>query len=499
MVQKHVRVVIAGSGFAGLGMAIRLKQTGEEDFVVLERSAELGGVWRDNQYPGCACDVESHLYSFSFARNPDWSHHFSGHAEIKAYLEECATRFGVRPHLRFHTEVLMARWSDDLQRWFVETTQGTFTADAFVVATGALSEPKAPAIPGLDRFAGKAFHSARWDRDHDLEGRRVAVIGTGASAIQFVPHIQPLVSRLTIFQRTPPWIVPRNDRRLTERERRWLRASPLLQWLLRARIYATREATALMFFEPRLAKLAEHLARRHLARSIQDPVLRAKLTPSYTIGCKRILLTDDYLPAVAKPNVDLVTTGIREVVPEGVVTTDGTLHAVDTLVYGTGFQVQEYPFKHRVAGREGTLAEAWATGMRAHLGTTVPGFPNLFLMMGPNTGLGHTSVVTMIESQFEHVLKALAFLRDQRATSVEPRPDAAARWQAEVDRKLEGTVWTTGGCKSWYLDETGRNSTLWPGFTFTYKRRVERFEPNDYLVHDRAPAAELGPEVRAYA
>ena len=454
---RHVRVAIAGSGFGGLGTAIRLAQSGFQDFVVLERSSDVGGVWRDNTYPGCACDVESHLYSFSFARNPGWTRTFSPQHEIWSYLRACAERFGVLPRIRFDHEILAASWDDDAQRWRLETSHGTFTADFLVAAVGALSDPSIPALAGIETFAGIAFHSARWDHDHELHGKRVAVIGTGASAIQFVPAIQPRVAGLKLFQRTPPWIVPRRDHALGDLERRILGRSNAAQWLKRARIYAFRELMALAFFDTRAAKLTQRLAMKHLERSVRDPVLRAKLTPTYAMGCKRILLSDDYFPAVAKENVEIVTDGIAEIRPEGILTKSGVLHEVDTIIFGTGFQVQKYPFAERVRGRAGeTLAETWKDGMSAHLGTTVAGYPNLFLLQGPNTGLGHTSVITMIESQIEHIVNALRYADRHGTTSLEPRAAAQAAFVAEVDAKMKGTVWTSGGCSSWYLDVAER-------------------------------------------
>ena len=483
----HVRVAIAGSGFGGLGTAIRLAQSGTHDFLVFERSNDVGGVWRDNTYPGCACDVESHLYSFSFARNPGWTRSFSPAREIQSYLRACAERFGILPRVRFDHEIRSATWDDDAQRWRLETKHGVYTADVLVAAVGGLSEPAIPSLPGLETFAGTTFHSARWNHEQVLAGKRVAVIGTGASAIQFVPAIQPEVARLSIFQRTAPWIVPRKDRALTERERRVLGRSNVAQWLLRARIYALREIMALPFFDARLGKIAQRLAEKHLERRVRDPILRAKLTPSYTMGCKRILLSDDYLPAVTKPNVDVVTDSIVEIRPDGILTRDGKLHEVDTIIFGTGFHVQDYPFAKRVHGRGGVcLADTWKDRMTAHLGTTVSGYPNLFLLQGPNTGLGHTSVITMIESQIEHIVGALRHLDEKRLATVEPQKDAQEAFVAYVDRKIEGTVWTSGGCKSWYLDARGKNSTLWPGFTFTFKRRVERFDPSEYVLMPRS-------------
>jgi cation diffusion facilitator CzcD-associated flavoprotein CzcO len=481
---RHSHVAIVGSGFGGLGMAIRLKQEGMEDFVIFERAQEVGGVWRDNSYPGCACDVQSHLYSFSFAPNPKWTRAFSPQAEIHAYLRDCADRFGVRPHIRFGHSVAEARWDEARQRWSVETSAGLYTADVLVAAVGGLSEPSMPELPGLERFQGKVMHSARWDHGYALDGRKVGVIGTGASAIQFIPAIQPRVGQLKVFQRTPPWIMPRNDKPISEGARRLLEKVPGMQRFVRGSIYALREVLALGFMHPKVLQLAQRRALRHLKASVPDPVLRAKLTPGYTMGCKRILISDDYLPALTRPNVDVITERIREVREHSVVTADGAEHAVDTLIFGTGFKVTQMPFAHQVRGRDGrTLRESWAGSAQAHLGTTVNGFPNLFLLQGPNTGLGHTSVIIMMESQIEHVLGALRYMEGRGLAAVEPTREAQTEFVQQVDARMSGTVWMQGGCVSWYQDASGRIPTLWPGFTFTFSHRVERFEPSEYVAH----------------
>ncbi|HEV3049644.1 MAG TPA: NAD(P)/FAD-dependent oxidoreductase, partial [Longimicrobium sp.] len=405
---QDVRIAIIGSGFGGLGTAIRLKQQGVDDFVVLERAGDVGGTWRDNTYPGCACDVQSHLYSFSFAPNPDWSRSFSPQPEIQRYLQRCAREFGILPHVRFHHEVTDTRWDEDAQRWRIQTSQGPLTAQVLVMAAGALSDPVIPDLPGLDRFEGRAFHSAQWDHDYDLRGRRVAVIGTGASAIQFVPEIQPAVERLYVFQRTPPWILPRHQRDLSEAERGLFRRVPAAQRAARGAIYLAREAFVLGFRNPRTMSVAQRVALRHLRKSIADPALRQKLTPDWTMGCKRVLLSNEYLPALAQPNVEVVTDGIVEVRANSIVTADGAERQVDAIIFGTGFQPTDPPLAHHTRGRGGrTLAEVWAGSPAAHVGTTVAGFPNLFMLTGPNTGLGHTSVVYMIEAQIEHLLGAL--------------------------------------------------------------------------------------------
>jgi cation diffusion facilitator CzcD-associated flavoprotein CzcO len=476
-------VAIVGSGFGGLGTAIRLRQEGIDDFVILERASDLGGTWRDNSYPGCACDVESHLYSLSFAPNAEWSHRFSGQAEIWDYLRRVARDHELLPRIRFDCEVRGAAWDAGGRAWRIETSQGQRTASALVLATGPLSEPVIPEIPGLDRFQGKVFHSARWDHGCDLAGRRVAVIGTGASAIQFVPAIQPRVARLHLFQRTPAWVLPRFDRPI-RRWQRWLyRRVPAVQSALRLIIYMGRELSVFLFRHPAAMRRLQVVARRHLESAIADPALRARLTPPYTMGCKRILLSDDYYPALAQPNVEVVSEAIAEVGPQSVLTADGVERQVDAIILGTGFRPTDPPLAAHLRGRDGrTLREVWAGSPRAHLGTTIAGFPNLFMLLGPNTGLGHSSVVYMCEGQIEHVVGALRHLRAHGLFALEPRPEAQDAFVSALDRRMRGTVWLAGGCASWYLDRTGRNSTLWPDFSFRYRARVARFRPEEYAL-----------------
>jgi cation diffusion facilitator CzcD-associated flavoprotein CzcO len=482
-----VQIAIIGSGFSGLGTAIRLRQEGIEDFVVLERGEDVGGTWHWNTYPGCACDVPSHLYSFSFAPNPDWTATYSPQPEIRDYLRRCADDFGVRPFIRFNREVTAARWDGDAARWRLETSAGPLSARVLVAAAGPLHDPKIPPLPGLESFTGTTFHSARWDHDHDLRGERVAAVGTGASAIQFVPAIQPQVARLHVFQRTPPWVMPHSSRPITHFERRLYRALPLAQRLVRGGVYVTHEALALGFVkDPRLMQGLERIARRHMERQIADPELRARVTPGYTLGCKRILPSNRWYRALAKPNVELIGAAVREVRPRSVVAADGTEREVDTIIFGTGFHVTDPPVGRLVRGRDGrTLDEVWRGSPRAHVGTAVAGFPNLFVLLGPNTGLGHSSVVYMAESQIAHVLEALRRMREHGADVVEVRADAQARYNARVDERMRGTVWSTG-CSSWYLDETGRNSVLWPDWTWRFRRRTARLDPADY---DLATAA----------
>ena len=491
--EAHHRVVVIGAGFAGLGMGIRLRQHGMTDFLVLERAAEVGGTWRDNSYPGCACDVPSQLYSFSFELNPTWSRNFSNQREIWNYLRHCTESYGVHPHIRFHHEVLDAKWDHPRRRWRPRTNRSELTTDVLIAATGPLSDPKIPHIPGMNSFQGKIFHSARWDHVYDLRNRQVAVVGTGASAIQFVPEIQPDVASLTIFQRTAPWIMPRAEREHRRFEHRLYRAVPGVQRLVRAGIYWGRELSLLGFtVNPRLLKLAELTARRHLRRQVADAELRARLTPRYAIGCKRILISNDYLPALTKPNVDVVASGISRLGPHWAQAADGTRRDVDTVIFGTGFHVTDMPMPSWIRGRDSrTLADVWSGGAQAHRGTTVAGFPNLFILVGPNTGLGHTSLIYMIESQVAYIMDALRYLQRTGAAAVEVRPEAQLAYNQDVQRRMARTVGTTGGCTSWYLDAHGRNTTLWPTFTWRFRQGTRRFQPTEYVfhAHDTAPVA----------
>ncbi len=485
----HHRVAIVGTGFSGLGMAIKLKEQGEHDFVLLERADDIGGTWRDNTYPGCRCDVPSHLYSFSFAPNPSWSSTFSPQPEILDYLKDCAERFGVMPHVRFNTEVENARWDDDEQRWEIETSDGELTADVLIAAQGPLSDPSLPAVPGLETFQGTAFHSARWDYDHDLTGKRVAVIGTGASAIQFVPEIQPDVERLHVFQRSAPWVIPHRNRPMRRWEHALYRAFPPAQLAMRAGIYWARESFVLQFRHRWIGKLLERIPIAHMKKAIEDPELRRKLTPDYSIGCKRILPTDEWYPALAKPNVEVIASGLAEVRPHSVVAADGAEREVDTIVFGTGFHVTDVPIANRIAGPDGrTLADVWAGSMQAYKGTTVAGFPNLFFLVGPNTGLGHTSIVFMIESQIAYVLGALKAMRRRGARTLEVSPGAQAAYNAEIDEMTKDTVWVAGGCQSYYLDSGGHNSALWPTYTWPFRRRLREFDAAAYAFGGRVPA-----------
>ena len=487
----HSRIAIVGTGFSGIAAAVKLLEQGEDDFIIYERSGDVGGTWRDNSYPGCACDVPSHLYSFSFAPNPHWSRAFSPQPEIQNYLRRVSAEYGVTEKVRFHHDLNDAAWDEEVGIWRLDTSQGPRTAEVLISAVGGLSAPSTPKLPGIETFEGPTFHSAEWDHDLDLTGKRVAVIGTGASAIQFVPEIQPDVASLDLFQRTPPWIMPRRDRPVSKLERRFFSALPAAQKLVRTAIYWGRELFVLPMLRPRLARRTEDIARRHIQHQVKDPGLREKLTPDYSIGCKRVLLSNRYYPTLAKENVDVITSGISEITPGGLVTDDGVEHPADVIVFGTGFKVTDMPIGHRIRGRAGrTLHEGWQGSPNAHNGTMVAGFPNFFMLMGPGTGLGHTSVTIMIEAQVGYLIQALSVL-DESAT-VEPTDEAMNAWRDEVDRLSLNTVWTSGGCKSWYLDETGRNSTLWPTFATKYRRRLANFDPGEHRFERRSgdPVAE---------
>jgi cation diffusion facilitator CzcD-associated flavoprotein CzcO len=480
---RDVGVAIIGSGFAGLGMAIALKRRGESDFVVLERAGDVGGTWRDNTYPGAACDVQSNLYSFSFAPNPDWGRSYSEQPEIQAYLQATADRFDVRRHCVFGADVTSARWDDAAQRWLVSTAAGDFRARVLVSAAGALADPTYPDIPGLDSFSGTVMHSARWDADHDLTGERVAVIGTGASAIQVVPAIQPIVGSIAVYQRTPAWVVPRTDHPVKPVMRRLYRFVPGLQKGIRAALYLLREFLVIgMAKQRRFLKPVGRLAKAHLHRQVRDPKLRAALTPDYTIGCKRILISNDYFPAIAAPNAELVTAGIAEIRPHSIITKDGVERPTDTIVLATGFHVTDLPIAGKICGRGGrSLADVWSDGMVSNRSATVAGFPNLFLLVGPNVGVGHTSMVYMIESQVAYVDDALRTMDAEGLAVLETTPQAQEAYRELIAAKSKGTVWLAGGCASWYLDEHGHNTTLWPDFTFRFRKLTKKLDRENYV------------------
>ena len=485
-------IVIVGAGFGGIGMGIALKRAGFDDFVILEKSEDLGGTWHDNQYPGCACDVPSLLYSYSFELNPSWSRVFAPQPEIWDYLRACARKYGVDEHVRYGVRVERMDWDDATRRWDVETIrdgqQESYRARAVVSAAGALHIPSEPDIPGADRFTGNTFHSARWDHSCDLTGKRVAVIGTGASAIQFVPEIAQRAGHVSVFQRTPPWLTARPNLPIPDRVQDVFRRVPGTQRASRDLVYLLMELRGAGFAaNKKLMGPLEQMARKHIEHQITDPELRARVTPDYTIGCKRVLFSSDYYPALQRPNVDLVTDPITGITETGVMTADGAEHSADVIIYATGFKVVESVTSLNVAGRGGR--KLTPEGLEAYKGVTVAGFPNFFLLLGPNTGLGHTSVVFMIESQVRHIMSCLRMLARDHGDAIEVNELAQRQYNTELQRRLRDSVWNAGGCDSWYLDANGVNRTIWPGFTFEYWARTRRARRSAYTVTPSGPAS----------
>lgn len=482
-------VLIVGAGFSGLGMAIQLLKKTDKSFLVIEKADEIGGTWYANQYPGCACDIPSHLYSFSFDRNPNWSRMYSGRDEIQSYLKSCAKRFGVNPHILLRTSMKAAVWDEATSLWHVTTGDGALIRARVVVsAVGALHVPKFPEIPGVEKFAGPAFHSTWWDHSVPLEGKRVAVIGTGASAIQFVPEIAKQTAKLTIFQRTPPWIVPKMDFPMSEGWKKWFRRMPLLTWLFRTGLFWLYELRVFGFlgnFMP-LRRYGHKMALKHIADQVADPALRARLTPNYEFGCKRVLISNDFYPALQRPNVEFITEGIREIREHSVVTQDGVEHPADVLIYATGFRVTEPLHDTPIIGRDGVdIHQAWQERISAYLGLIVSGFPNFFLLLGPNTGLGHNSVVLMSEAQIGYVMSCLKLMHKRGSKVMEVRPAAQQNFVKELRRRLAGTVWESGGCRSWYQDaKTGESPVIWPGSVVDYMRRTSGVRERDYVLSD---------------
>jgi cation diffusion facilitator CzcD-associated flavoprotein CzcO len=482
---RHVPIAVIGSGFSGLGAAIRLDKAGHHDFVVLERGDDVGGTWRDNTYPGAASDAPSHLYSYSFAPNPGWTRSFARQSEIQDYIRGVARDAGVLDRHLFGCEVNNASWNDRKQRWELLTSHGRFTADVVIAAFGALAEPALPAIAGIEGFTGELVHSARWKQDTDLSGKRVAVIGTGASAIQIVPAIADVAAHIDVYQRTAPWLVPRRDRTFTRAERWAFRTVPSVMRLARAAIYANREAMVVGLAKaPRLMKPVELVLRAKIRTEINDPELRRKVTPNFRLGCKRMLLSNDWYPTLDRDDVELITEGIREVDGRRIITADGTAREVDAIILATGFHVTDSPMFDLICGSDArTLAQTYADkGRQAYKGTAIAGFPNMFFLVGPNTFVGHTSVVYMIEAQLNYIVDAIDTMKTHGIRSVEVRREVQDAYNETLQRKLASSVWMTGGCASWYLDAHGNNTTIWPDFTFRFRNQTKRFDLDAYTT-----------------
>jgi cation diffusion facilitator CzcD-associated flavoprotein CzcO len=474
-------IAVVGGGFAGVGAAVMLRRAGHHDVTIFERGERVGGVWHHNTYPGAACDVPSHLYEFSFAPNPRWSRRFAPQAEIQTYLEDVARRHGVLGRIRTGTEVQDARWDAERATWVLQTSAGTHEADVLLTACGQLSVPTVPAIPGLESFAGPAFHTARWRHDVELAGRRVAVVGSGCSAIQVVPAIQPIVEHVDVYQRSPGWTIPKMDYAYSERAQQLFERFPAVQRLDRKLIFGIMELGALAMTGQRwLLPPFRAVARRQITKAIDDPELRAKVMPTDEVGCKRVMLTDEWYPTLTKPNVDLVTDRIAEVTATGVRTEDGVERRADVLVLATGFKSHGFVAPMQIAGAEGRmLADEWAQVARAYLGMSVPGFPNLFLLYGPNTNGGTGSVIYTIEAGMGHVIAALEELARADARSIEVRRETAEAFDRELRAALAGTVWHSG-CTNWYVDENGNDPNQWPWLWSSYRRRTARIEPGTY-------------------
>ncbi|MBB3045987.1 cation diffusion facilitator CzcD-associated flavoprotein CzcO [Litorivivens lipolytica] len=489
---------IVGAGFGGIGLAIKLLQEGESSFRIFEKSEDVGGVWRDNIYPGAACDVPSHLYSFSFEPNPDWSRTFGGQAEIHQYLQHCADKYHLWDKIRFKATVERASFDEKASIWTLYFADGeSVRARTVVFAVGALNIPAYPSIPGLDAFKGKVMHTAEWDPDYDLSGKKVGVIGTGASAIQVVPEIQPAVESLTLYQRTAPWVMPKRDGWIPPAWRKLYARFPILQKLHRIAQYWMFESTApVMIKNNWMTRMGERLGRRYLRRMIKDPVLREKVTPRYALGCKRVLLSDDYYPALTKPNVEVLTDGIERIDETGIVSRDGRHQKLDAIVLATGFQVPAAGAPFPIEGAGGrSLNEDWRKGSEAYLGMTVTGYPNMLYIMGPNTGPGNISVIFYIESQLRYIMAYLKHLRQRNLAALDLKPSVQQQFNENIQAKMQKTTWVSG-CDSWYLTEDGKNTTLWPGYSWQYRLQSKHFDPSLYdCVRLRPSVVELSADI----
>lgn len=479
----RVDTVIVGAGFAGIGMALALQRSGRGSFVILERGDAVGGTWRDNTYPGVACDVPSHLYGFSGHPNPAWSGLYARGGEIRDYLERVVSDEGLRDHLRLRTPLLGADWDAACDRWLIETPTGTIEAAALVLACGRLTQPRVPEVPGLETFPGAMFHSARWDHSVDLAGARVAVVGTGASAVQLVPELARTAAHVTLFQRTPAWIVPRGARPYSRSERRRFARDPSVLSTLREELFTQGEARfASRAGDPEASAAARAEALAHLDRQVEDPALRAALTPDYAFGCKRVLLSDEFYPAVASPAVTLEASALADVSGSTLSAASGARFDADVLVLATGFESARQPYAQLVRGEGGvSLAEHWSLGMTSFASTVVAGFAGLFVLNGPNASLGHNSAVLMAEEQADYVVRCLAVRDATGGRALRVRPEAEAAYTAEVERASAGTAWVAGGCRNWYVDErSGRLTLLWPGTVAAFRDRLARADGSEF-------------------
>ncbi|ENU23192.1 hypothetical protein F993_02340 [Acinetobacter proteolyticus] len=479
---EKFHVVIIGAGFAGIGAAIKLQQAGFTDFVVLEKADEIGGVWRANTYPGCACDVPSALYSYSFAPNPQWSRVFAQQQEIKTYIQNVAQQFDVQKYVRFGYEMLESAWDDQAKHWVVKTNQGFIHAHFAIMAGGPMHQPVLPRIKGLETFKGAQFHSAEWNHDFDLNGKKVAVVGAGASAIQFVPELQAQVEKLTLLQRTPQWVLPKMDQSLPKLAQALFKVLPITQRLTRYGVYGVFESLNSSMHHPKLVSQIERLAKLNIRLGVKDPELRAKLLPDFTIGCKRVLQSNQWYPALAKPNVEVLRCGVEEVRGNTLIASDGSEHEVDAIIFGTGFEVSNPPIAKQIRNKHGkSMDEVWQGSARGYLGTVVEGCPNAFVMFGPNIAVSSSALI-IIEAQLAYILDMLKKVQAQEIETVEIRAEVLQQYNDEIQAALKNTVWNTGGCSSYFIDRNGRNSTLWPWTTFEMRTRLAQCDLNDYQL-----------------
>jgi len=477
-------ILIIGTGFSGMGMAMKLRESGRTDFIVIEKADDVGGTWRDNTYPGAECDIQSHMYSFSYELNPTWSREYSAQPEIWAYMQDVAKRHDLYSVIHFGTEVTGAEWDEQRLRWTVSTSKETYDARVVVSGIGGLHIPNVPDLPGAESFAGPRFHSAQWDHDVDLAGKRVAVIGTGASAIQFIPQIAPIVGQLDVYQRTAPWVIPKMNHDIGGKKAAFLQKVPGGTRLYRNLLYWFNESTQLGFTGPlqRISALVEKRVAAYIRKTVKDPETAEKLIPDYRLGCKRVLKTDNYIGVYNRDNVELITDGITQIKPDGIQAQDGAFREADVIIYGTGFHVTDaFEWVH-VTGEGGRdLSETFKQhGIETYLGIAVAHFPNFFFLLGPNTALGHNSVVFMIEQQTKWILAMLDEMDQRGAQAVEPTDRAQRDFNDQLQAKVSKGVWSQGGCTSWYLDSQGKNRTIWPGFTFRYWWRTRKVEADDF-------------------
>lgn len=485
VISKTRDVIIIGAGFSGLCLAARLVEQGNRDFIIIEKGSSVGGTWRDNRYPGCACDIPSHLYSLSFGPRPDWSRYYPTQPELHDYLMQFAEHYNLLPHIRFNTKFESASWDKDALQWVIEIDSGNVLRSSVLVsAVGALHVPEKPQIDGIENFTGEVFHSAEWPQDFNASGKRIAVVGTGASAIQFVPQIARTAQSVTLFQRTAPWVLPKFDHPIGGLQSKLIKWVPGYRKVLRTLLYWLHEARLLFFLGgPRVRNAARRHATRTIEKAISDPELRAKITPDYDLGCKRTLISNDYYPALARDNVDVVTQRLETISGNTLASDGGAQFEADAIIFGTGFKVVESLMDLAIFGTNGIrLSAAWEDGPAAYMGISVPEFPNFFLMLGPNTGLGHNSQVTMIEAQAEHIVRALAWLKRNKGNALSVRPDLADAFDQETQKRLKRSVWIEGGCQSWYQDDTGRVVALWPRSTFSYILKARRRKDEEYLL-----------------